>query len=197
MVGNDHGKLAGNPSEEHIGFRGGMVTAPASGGTHIHFEVVDGTFYNRSDLIEGPPFVRITLDAGKHAEFHVVVSISGATFFGSAAWFAAVTYPLTFHHVYFWAYPFVPVRAAFFMAVPGIFHGKAVVFGTGGIAINIVADFFKSTLISWIIRDQSFGKVKFILKEAVSFNRIKSGISKESIRAEIRVQGKEIREYGL
>ena len=63
-MGNDHGKLAGNPGEEHIRFRGSMITARASGGTHIYFEVVDGAFYDRSDLIERPPFVRITLGPG-------------------------------------------------------------------------------------------------------------------------------------
>lgn len=78
-MGNDHGELAGNPCEEHIRFCGGMVTAPASGGTHIYFEVVDGTFYDGPDLIERPPLVRITLETGEHTEFYVVVSISGAS----------------------------------------------------------------------------------------------------------------------
>lgn len=196
-MGNDHGKLAGNPGEEHIRFRGGMVTAPSSGGTHIYFKVVDGAFYDRPYFIEGIPFVRIALDAGKHAEFHVVISISGTSFFGSAAWLFTAAYPLPVYHVDLRTYPFFPVRASLFVAVPGIFHGKGAVFWAGGIAVNVVADFFKGTLISWIIRDQGSGKVEYILKEAVSFNRIKSGIPEESIRSEIRVQGKEIREYRL
>ena len=80
-MGDDHGKLAGNACKKYIRFCGCVVTGSASGNAHIDFEVADGTFYNRSDFIEGFPFVRITLDAGEHAEVHVVVSISGASFF--------------------------------------------------------------------------------------------------------------------
>ncbi len=196
-MGNDHGKLAGNPGEEHIRFRGGMVTAPSSGGAHIYFEVVDGTFYDGPDLIERYPLVRITLDTREHAEFHVIVSISGTSSFGSAAWFLAITHPLTFHHVYFWAYPFVPVRASFFVAVSGIFHGKAAVFWAGWIAVNVVADFFKSTLISWIIRDQGFREMEFIFQEAISLNGIKGGVAEKGIGVEMRMQCKKIRKYGL
>lgn len=180
-MGNDHSKLADNPCEKYIRFCGGMVTAPASGGTHIYLEVVDGTFYDGPDLIERPPLVRITLDAGEHTEFHVVVSISGASSFGSAAWFFAITHPLPLHHVYFSTDPFVPIRAAFFVAVSGIFHGKAAVFRAGGIAINVVAGFFKSTLISRIIRDQGFREMEFIFQEAISLNGIKGGVAEKGI----------------
>lgn len=98
-------------------------------------------------------------------------------------------------HVDFRADPLVPVRMSFFAAVLGIFHVKAAVSGTGGVAVNVVSDFRKSAFIPLVIRDQCFGKVEFIFKEAVSFNCIKSGIPKESIRAENQMQGKEIREY--
>ena len=83
------------------------------------------------------------------------------------------------------------------MAVPGIFHGEAAVFWAGGITVSVIADLFKSTLIPWVIRDQGFGKMEFILKEAVNVNRIKSGIAQEGVRVEIRVKGKEIGEDGL
>ena len=191
-MGNDYGKLAGNACKKYIRFCGCVVTGSASGNAHIDFEVADGTFYNRSDFIEGFPFVRITLDAGEHAEVHVVVSISGASLLCSAAWLRAVTYPFSFYHVDFWAYPFVPVRASFFVAVPGIFHGEADVFWAGGITVSVIADLFKSTLIPWVIRDQGFGKMEFIFKEAVSFNRVKRGIAKECIGMKMRVQCKVI-----
>ena len=57
----------------------------AFGNAHIDFKVVDGTFCNRLGFAEGLPFVRITLDTAEHAEVHIVVSISGASLFGSAA----------------------------------------------------------------------------------------------------------------
>lgn len=111
-----------------------------SGNAHIDFEVTDDTFYNRSGFVEGFPFVRIMLDAGEHAEDHVVVSISGASLFGNAAWFLAVTYPFPFYHVDFWAYSFVLVRVFFFVAVPYIFHGKAAVFWEDGITVKLVRE---------------------------------------------------------
>ena len=40
-----------------------------------------------------------------------------------------------------------------------------------------------------------FGKMEFLLKEAIGLNRIKSGITKEDIGVKTRVQGKEIGEY--
>lgn len=92
----------------------------------------------------------------------------------------------------FGAYPFVPVRAPFFVAVPGIFHGKAAVLWAGGITVSVIADLFKSTLIPRIIRDQGFGKMEFIFKEAISFNCVKRGIAKECIGMEMRVQCKVI-----
>ncbi len=183
-MGNDDGKLAGNPGEEYICLRSGMVTGFPPGDTYVSFEVADSTFHDGPYFIEGIPFVRIPLDAGEHAEVHVVVSISGTPFFGTAAGIFAAAYPLTFHHVDLRAYPFVPVRATFFVAVLGIFHVKAAVFGAGGITIDIVADFFKGAFIPRIIRDQRSGKVEFILKETVCFYRVKSGITRKCIRVE-------------
>ena len=109
-VGNNHGKLAGNACKEHIRFCGGMVTCFSPGDTHAGFEVVDGTFHNGSDFIGGIPFIRITLDAGEHAEVHVIVSISGPAFFGSTARVFTIADPLPFYHVNFWANPFITVR---------------------------------------------------------------------------------------
>ena len=191
-MGNDYGKLAGNACKKYIRFCSCVVTGSASGNAHIDFEVADGTFYNRSGFVEGFPFVRITLDTGEHAKIHVVVSISGASLFCSAAWLLAVTYPFSFYHVDFWAYPFVTVRASFFVAVPGIFHGKAAVFWAGGITISVVSNFFKGALIPRIIGDKSFGKMEFIFKEAVSFNCIKRGIAQEGIGMKMWVQCKVI-----
>ena len=196
-MGNNNGKLTGNPGKEHIRFRSGMVSGFPSGDTHVGFEMVNGPLHDRPDFIEGNPFVRTPLDAGKHAEVHVFVSISSAAFFGSAAWILTITYPLSFDHVYFWADPFVAVRASFFMAVPGIFHIEGAVPGTGGVTVNVISDLFKCTFISQVIRDQCFGKVEFLFKETISFNGIKSGIAEEGIRVEAGVQGEEIRENRL
>lgn len=148
-------------------------------------------------FIEGNPFIGIPLDAGEHAEVHVFISVSGASFFSRAAGFRTATDPLPFYHVYFRADPFATVRTAFFMAVSGVFHVQGAVFGAGGVAVSVIADFFKRAFIPGVIRDKGSGKMKFILKEAVSFDGVKGGIAKESIRAEPRVERKEIREGRL
>lgn len=83
------------------------------------------------------------------------------------------------------------------MAVPGIFHRKGAVFGTGGIAVSIIADFFKCAFIPGVIWDKGSGEMKFILKEAVSINGVKRGIAQEGIRVESWVERKEIREDWL
>lgn len=146
--GNDHSKLAGNPNEKYICFCGGMITAPASGDTHICLEMVDVTFYDDPNLIRETSTRQNHAGCREHMEFHVAVSISGTSSFGSTTWFFTITHPLPLHPVYFWTVPLVPIRAAFFVAVSGIFHGKAAVYRADGIAINVVTDFFKSTLIS-------------------------------------------------
>jgi len=49
--------------------------------------------------------------------------------------------------MYFGTDLFIPVSVLFFVIEPAIFNGKIRVFGICGIAINIVTDFFKGTLI--------------------------------------------------
>lgn len=196
-VGNDYRKLAGNPGEEYIRFRSGMVAGHSPSHTHVGFEVVNGAFYNCPYFIEGIPFIGIALDTGEHAEIHVIVSISGTSFFCGAAWLGTIAYPGSVYHVDFRADPFIPVRASFFVAVSGVFHVKGAVFWAGGIAVNVIADFFKRAFIPRVIRDQSFGEVEIILEEAISIYRVKRRIAKKSIRMERRVQGKEIRESRL
>lgn len=83
------------------------------------------------------------------------------------------------------------------MAVSGVFHVQGAVFGAGRVAVGVIADFLKGAFIPWVIRDQGFGEMEFILKEAVNVNRIESGIAQEGVRVEIRVKGKEIGEDGL
>ena len=83
------------------------------------------------------------------------------------------------------------------MTVPGVFHVQRAVFGVGRVAVGVIADFLKGAFISWVIRNQGFGKMEFFLKEAVNLNRIKSGITQEGVRVEPRMEGKEIREDRL
>lgn len=83
------------------------------------------------------------------------------------------------------------------MAVPGVFHVQGTVFGAGRVAVGVIADFLKGAFIPWVIRDEDFGEMEFILKEAVNLNRIKSGITQESVRVKIRVKGKETGEDRL
>ena len=45
-MGNDDGKLAGNPGQEYIRLRSGMVAGFPTCNTHVGFEVVDSTFHN-------------------------------------------------------------------------------------------------------------------------------------------------------
>lgn len=109
--------------------------------------------------------------------------------FESAARLVTVTYPLSVYHVDFGAYPFAAVRTSFFMAEPGKFHDKGAVFRAGGIAVNVIPDFFKSAFIPWGVIDERFGEAEFIFKETVS--------AEEGIGAEIRVQCNEIRKCRL
>ncbi len=95
-MGNNHGKLTGNACQKHIHFCSCVVTGYAPSNVHIDFEVADGTFCNRFDFVEGFPFVITMLDTGEYTEVHVVVSISGISFFCSAAWFLTVKYPFRF-----------------------------------------------------------------------------------------------------
>lgn len=67
-VCNDNGKLACNSDKKNICFCGGAVSGFPSRNTHIDFQMVNSTFHNGSDLVEGIPFFRVTLNAGGHAE---------------------------------------------------------------------------------------------------------------------------------
>ncbi len=108
-VGDDHGKLAGNPGEEYIRFRSGMIPGLSPGNTHVGFEMVNAPFHDGPDFIKGNPFIRIPLDTGKHTEVHIFVSIGCASLLSGAAGLLTIAYPLPFYHVDFWADPFVAV----------------------------------------------------------------------------------------
>lgn len=60
--------------------------------TYVGFEMVNAPFHDGSDFIKGNPFIRIPLDAGKHTEVHVFVSIGDTSLFGGTARFRAVVY---------------------------------------------------------------------------------------------------------
>ena len=138
---NDHRDLAGNTGKEHISLGSGVVPGLAASDTHVGLKVVDGTFHNGADFVKGDPFIRIPLDAGEHAEIHVLISVSRTPFFSCAAWVFAVADPFAFDYMDFGADPFVPVGTAFFMAVTSVFHIQGWVPGACGIAVYIVANF--------------------------------------------------------
>lgn len=77
---NNDSQLAGNPCRKNIRFRSGMVSGFPPGDTHVGFEMVDAPFHDGPDFIKGNPFIRIPLDARKHTEVHVFVSIGGVSF---------------------------------------------------------------------------------------------------------------------
>lgn len=161
-MGNDYGELAGNASEEHIRFCGGMVSYLAPSNTHVCFEMVNGTFYDRPDFVSGVPFIGISLETREHTKIHVPISVRGSPFFGGAAWFFAVTNPLSLYHMHFWANPFYPIRPSFFMTMTSILQVKGFLSGTGGITIKIVPHFFKGAFIPRIIGNECFGEMENI-----------------------------------
>jgi len=61
--------------------------------------------------------------------------------------------------MYFGIDPFILVSMPFFVIVTAIFYGQIHVFRTGGIAINIVTDFFRGVLIPGGIRNQCFREI--------------------------------------
>lgn len=185
---NNDSQLADNARKENIRFRSGMVTGLPPGDTHIGFAMVNAPFRDDPDFVKGTPFIRIPLDTGKHTEVHVFVSIGCVPLFSGAAGLLTITYPPPFYHVDFWADPFVAVGPPFLMAVPGVFHVQGAVFGAGGIAVRVIADFFNGTFVSRDVRDQRLGRVESIPEETVSFDRVKSGITQKGIRMEIRVE---------
>ena len=194
---DNHGKLAGNPCQEHISLGRGVIADPATSDTHVDFKVVDCPFHNRPDFIEGVPFICIPLDSGKHPEPHIAVGIGGPALPGSAAGILTIADPLALYHVDFRADPFIPVSPPLFMAMPGILHIQGGVFGAGGIAVKVVTDPLKAASIPGVIRDQGPGEMEIVFQEPIGVNGIESGIPKEGIRMEVWVQGKEVRKHGF
>lgn len=90
-MGDDHGKLAGNPGEEYIRFCSDMVAGLPPGDTHVDLEMVNASFHDGSDFIKGNPFTRLSLDTRKHTETHVSVCIGGAPLFSGAAGIRTIT----------------------------------------------------------------------------------------------------------
>ena len=86
-MGNDYRKLAGNAGQKDICLCGGMVPGFSSGNAHVGFKMIDGSFDNGPDLVKSNPFLRVSLNTGKHTEIHIFIGISGATFFSSTAGF--------------------------------------------------------------------------------------------------------------
>ena len=195
-ISDGYSQPAGNTCKEYISLGCGVVPGLAACDTHVGLKMVDGTFHNGADFVKGDPFIRISLDTGEHTEIHVFISVSCTPLFSCAAWVFAVADPFAFDHMDFGADPFVPVGTAFFMAVPRVFHVQRTVPGAGGISVYVVADFFKSAFIPWVIGDECFGEVEILFEEAIGLNSVKSGVPKESVRVEARVQGKEILKHG-
>jgi len=159
--------------------------------------LVDRSLYNGSDFVKGYPFSGVPLDAKKHMEIHVFIGISGSPLFCSAAGFFAVTDPLPFDHMHFGTYPFILVRMPFFVTVPTVFYRQIRVFGAGGIAINIVTDFFKGAFFPGVTRNQCFREMEIIFEETISLDGVKGETTEESIRMEVGMQPKEISENRL
>lgn len=161
MRDNDS-QLAGNPGKKHICFCSDMVTGFPPGDAHAGFEMVNGPFHNSPYFIEGNPFIGIPLDAGEHAEVRVFVSVSGTSSFRRTAGLLTITDPLPFYHMDFRTDPLVAVRASLLMAVPRVFHVEGTVLGAGRVAVDVIADFFKSTLIPGIISDKGPGEMELL-----------------------------------
>lgn len=159
---NNHGDLTGNAGKKYICFGCDMVPGLSSCNTHIGFKVIDGIFYNSAYLIKGIPFLGISLDTGEHAEIHVISSIGGASSGSVAARISTVKYPFAFYHADFRTTPFDAVGSPLFPGNTTIVHGEGRGVGTGGVSIDVVADFFERALISGIIGNKDFRKMKFI-----------------------------------
>lgn len=102
-------------------------------------------------------------------------------FNGGAARVFTITDP-AFVITHFGASPLDAVCSSLFFGNSMIFHGERRIVWTGGVSIFIVTDFLQRTFISGIVRNQSFRKMKVIYQENIQFRRIKSRITKESIR---------------
>ena len=154
--------------------------------------MVDGTFHNGSDFVKGIPFLGISLDSEEHAKIHIFVGASGASFGSGGAGSFAVADIFTFNHMNFGTNPFATVCTSLFPGNTTILHGKGRVIWTGGITVFVVTDFFEAAFISGVVRNQSFGKMKFVQQNPIGFDGIEGGISPKDIRMKVRVQGKEI-----
>ena len=116
-MGNNYGKLACNARKENICFCSRVISGFSSSNAHIDFEMIDRAFYNRSDSVGSVPLFGITLDTGKHAKFHVLISVCGSAFFGCAAGTIALAVPLPFPATHLGASPFDAVSPTFFRAL--------------------------------------------------------------------------------
>lgn len=187
MRDNDS-QMVGNSGKKQTCFCSDMVTDFSPGDAHVGFEMVNGPVHNSPYFIEGTPFIGIPLDAGEHAEVHVFVSVSGTSSFRRTAGLLTITDLLPFYHMNFRTDPLVAVRASLLMAAPGVFHIEGTVLGASRVAVDVIADFFKSTLIPGIIRDKGPGEMELLFQESIGFNRIKGGIAEEGIRSESGVE---------
>ena len=79
-MGNDYRKLAGNAGQKDIRLCGDMVPGFSPGNAHVGFKMIDGSFDNGPDLVKSNPFLRVSLNTGKHTEIHIFIGISGAPF---------------------------------------------------------------------------------------------------------------------
>lgn len=67
-VCDDYSRMTGNPGQKHVSICGGMIAGSSSDNTHIDFKMIDCTFHNCYDFIEGVPSVRVFLDSLKRTE---------------------------------------------------------------------------------------------------------------------------------
>ena len=137
------------------------------------------------------------MNSWEHTEIQVFVCISGAPFDGGGAGIFTIADIFSFYHVNFGTNPFDTVSTSLFMGNTTILHGKGRIVGTGRIAIFVVTDFFESAFVSGVVRNQSFGKMKFIQQHSIGFDGIEGGISQKGIRMKVGMQRKEIRKHGF
>ena len=155
-MGNNYRKLAGNACQKDICLCGGMVPSFSSSNTHVGFKMIDGSFDNGSDLVKRGPFLRVSLNTGKHAEIYIFIGISGAAFFGSTAGIFTVTDPCPFLIAHFGAAPFDTVSPSILPCDTQVLHGEGGVFRASGISVVIISNFLESAFIPGIIWDQCF-----------------------------------------
>lgn len=155
-MGNDYRKLAGNAGQKDIRLCGGMVPGFSSGNAHVGFKMIDGSFDNGPDLVKSNPFLRVSLNTGKHTEIHIFIGISGATFFSSTAGFFTVADPCPLLIAHFGAAPFDTVSPSLLPGNTQVLHGEEGVFRASGISVFIISYFLESAFIPGIIWNQGF-----------------------------------------